>query len=160
MLSDVRRRLLTIVAVSLRGLLAAGCGDVREQTQWSWDADRTHGVSARAGDVTIRNALIVADESGEQATVMAVFANRGPEDELVRVVVNGAEGEPEGGPLTIPANGFVRLDAVENRLDLQGIGTTPGQRTQIEFIFGAAPRATVNALVLANEGIYASVLAQ
>lgn len=158
MLSDVRRRLAMLVAVSLLGLLAAACGEVREQTQW--DDDRTHGASATAGDIQIRNALIVADEEGRQATLMASFANRGPTDELQRVIVNGREAEPEGGPLAVPARGFARLDADENRLDLQNIDTTPGLRTEVEFIFGAASRATVNVLVLADEGIYASVLSQ
>jgi hypothetical protein len=155
-LSEVRRRLAVLVAVPLIGLLAAACGEVREQTQWS--GDRTHGVSAIAGDIEIRNALIVADENGGQATLMATFANRGPADELQRVVVNGGEAEPADGPLEIPARRFARLDADENRLDLQDIRTTPGLRTEVEFIFGAAPRATVSVLVLADEGLYADVL--
>lgn len=158
MLSDLRRRLALLVAVSLLGLVAAACGEVREQTQWS--DDRTHGVSATAGDIEVRNALIVADETGSQATVMASFSNRGAADELVQVVVNGHEAEPADGPLTIPARGFARLDADETRLDLQNIDATPGRRIDMEFIFGSAPRATVNALVLADQGMYAGVLNQ
>lgn len=159
MLSDVRRRAAAIVAVSLLGLIAAACGGVREQTQW--DDDRTHGVSAIAGDIQVRNARIVADEDGQQATLLAAFSNVGAEeDELQRVVINGREAEPEGGPLTIPAGSFARIDAEESRLDLQNIDTTPGLRTEVEFIFGSAPRATASVLVLPNEGIYASVLGQ
>lgn len=158
MLSDVRRRLAMLVTVSLLGLLVAACGDVREQTQW--DGDRTHGVSASAGDIQIRNALMVADEQGRQATLMATFANNGQADELVRVVVNGSEAEPENGPLEIPARGFVQLDADENRLDLQNVDTPPGMRTEVQFIFGAAPRATVSVLVQENDGIFAGVLSQ
>jgi hypothetical protein len=151
-----RRRLALLASVSLLGLLAVGCGDVREQTQWS--GDRTHGVSATAGDIGIRNALVVADEDGRQATVFATFANSGSADELVTVRVGNRDVEPDGGPLEIPANGFATVGPDATRLDVTGAQAQPGQRVELEFIFADAPRATVNALVQADAGIYAGAL--
>ena len=92
MLTAARRRLAVLASVLLLGLVAAGCGEVRAQTQWS--QDRTHGVSATAGDIGIRNALVVADEDGRRATVLALFANTGEPDELVSVQVAGSDAEP------------------------------------------------------------------
>lgn len=155
-LSAARRRLAALVTVPFIALLAVGCGEVREQTQWS--DDRTHGVSANAGDVAIRNALVVADENGSEATMFAVFANRGPADELVSVRVGDTEAEPEGGPLEIPARGYAALGPDNTRLDVTGVELTPGLRVEVEFIFGSAPRATVSALVKPAEGIYAGAL--
>jgi copper(I)-binding protein len=152
-----RRRLALIASVSLLGLLAIGCGDVREQTQWS--ADRTNGVSATAGDIGIRNALVVADEAGRQATVFATFANSGSSaDELVAVRVGDRDAEPDSGPLEIPANGFATVAPDATRLDVTGAQAQPGQRVELEFIFADAPRATVSALVQADAGIYAGAL--
>lgn len=153
MLPATRRRFATLITVSLLALIAAGCGEVREQTQWS--DDRTDGVSATAGDVHIRNALLVATEDGSEATVLATFANRSAADELVQVRVADSEAEPEGGPLTIPARGFTTVGPDSTRLDVSGVDVMPGLRVEVEFIFGSAPRATVSALVQADEGVYA-----
>lgn len=157
MLSAARRRLATVVTVSLLAVLAAGCGEVREQTQWA--DDRTHGVSATAGDVDIRNALVVASEDGSDATVLAMFANRGTSaDQLVRLRVGDQEAEPEGGPLEIPARGYAALGPEATRLDVTGVQATPGLRVEVEFIFESAPRATVSALVQPDDGLYAGFL--
>ncbi|HEX6232155.1 MAG TPA: hypothetical protein VFZ63_03430 [Jiangellaceae bacterium] len=156
-LSAAQRRLAVLASVLLVGLVAAGCGAVREQTQWQ--ADRTHGVSATAGDIGIRNALVVADDEGRRATVIAMFDNaRGEADELVSIRVGGRDAEPEGGPMEIPAGGNVSLGPDHTRLDVTGADAQPGRRVELEFIFANAPRATVNALVLSADGIYADAL--
>ena len=157
MLSAARRRLAVIASVLLLGLVAAGCGEVREQTQWT--GSRTHGVSVNAGDIGIRNALVVADEDGQQATVLAMFANSGvADDELVAIRVEGLDVEPEGGPLAIPARGNVSVGPDHTRLDVTGAAAEPGRRIDLEFIFANAPRATVSALVQPADGIYAGAL--
>ncbi len=156
MLSAARRRLVVLASVLLVGLVAVGCGDVREQTQFS--SDRTQGVSATAGDITIRNALLVADDTGEQATVLAMFANRGDVDELVSVRVGDQTAEPEGGPLEIPARGTASIGPDHTRVDVMGVGVEPGRRVEMEFIFANGPRATANVLVQPAEGIYANAL--
>ncbi|HEX6336726.1 MAG TPA: hypothetical protein VFZ85_07225 [Jiangellaceae bacterium] len=156
MLSAARRRLAVLASVLLLGLVAAGCGEVREQTQWS--QDRTDGVSATAGDIGIRNALVVADEEGRQATVLAMFTNRGGPDELVSVRVAGSEAEPEGGPLAIPDGGTVSVGPNQTRVDVAGVDAQPGRRVDIEFVFANAPRASVSALVQPADGVYADAL--
>lgn len=156
MLSAARRRLAVLASVLLLGLVAAGCGEVRAQTQWT--QDRTHGVSATAGDIGIRNALLVADQDGRRATLLALFTNSGQPDELVSVRIAGTDAEPEGGPLAIPARGSVSLGPDHTRLDVTGLDVQPGRRVDVEFIFADAPRASISALVQEADGIYAGAL--
>lgn len=156
MLSVIVRRPAVFAAVLALGLVIAGCGGVREQTQWS--SDRHRGVSAEAGDIRIGGIVVVADEASARATVLANLANDGSEDELVQVRVGSAEAEPEGGPLTVPANGYASLGPSGARLDVENAGAVPGRLIEVEFIFGAAPRATVDAVVQSADGIYADVL--
>jgi hypothetical protein len=155
-LTAARRRLAVLASVLLLGLVAAGCGEVRAQTQWT--QDRTDGVSATAGDIGIRNALVVADEDGRRATVLALFTNTGEPDELVSVQVAGSDAEPEGGPLTIPAQGAVSVGPDQTRVDVTGVDAQPGRRVDVEFIFANAPRASISALVQPADGIYAGAL--
>lgn len=152
----IHRRAGFLAAILSFSLVAAGCAGVREQTQWS--ADRTRGVSATAGDVEIRNALVVADADNSQATLMATFANRGDNDELVTVRIGDATGQPDGGPLTIPGGGFATLSPDGAGVDVRSTQARPGRTIEIEFIFAAAPRATVNALVQSADGQYAGAL--
>ena len=102
--------------------------------------------------------FLVADETGEQATVLAVFANRGDADELVSVRVGDQTAEPEGGPLEIPARGTASIGPGHTRVDVAGVGVEPGRRVDMEFIFASGPRATANVLVQPDEGIYAGAL--
>ena len=156
MLSAARRRLPVFASVLLLGLVAAGCGEVREQTQWS--GGRMQGVNTDAGEIAIRDVVVVSDIDGQQATVLAMLVNSGDEDELVRVRVGSVEAEPEGGSLTIPAGGAARLGPDGTRLDAEGVDVQPGMRVEVELVFGSAPRATVDTLVQAADGVYADAL--
>lgn len=154
MLSAARRRAAVLAVLPVLGLAAAGCAEVREQTQvWRNPVD---GVSANAGDLAIRNALVVADADGDSATVLASFANAGIEgDGLVAVTVDGVRAEPAGGTVEIPARGFASAGPASNRVDVDGFGVTPGMTTTVEFIFASAPRASVQVVVQADDGLYA-----
>lgn len=155
MLSAVVPRPAVLVAALTLGLLVAGCG-VREQTQWS--SDRHRGVSGEAGEISIGGTVVVADDEGDRATVLANLANDGDEDELVQVRVGSVEAEPENGPLTIPANGYAKLGPDGARVDVQDADAAPGLLIEVEFIFATAPRATLDALVQSDDGIYAGLL--
>lgn len=155
MLSAVVRHSTVLATVLTLGLVAPGCA-VREQTQWS--SDRQDGVSAEAGEISIDGTVVVADDEGAQATVLANLANDGGEDELLQVRVGSVETEPENGPLTIPANGYAKLGPDGTPVDVEDIGTVPGMLIEVEFIFATAPRATLDAFVKADEGIYAGFL--
>ena len=147
--------LVTIVGLTLT---AAGCAGVRAQTQeWYEPAD---GVSTEAGDIGLRNVLLVSEEDGSVATVLATFANTGPEDEFVEVRVGDRIATPTTGPVEIPEGGYARLGPGpdEVRVDVFGADVAPGQFVDVEFVFRDAPRAEVQALVQPAEGDYETAL--
>ena len=153
----VRRRplaaLVTIVGLTLA---AAGCASVRSQTQaWYEPAD---GVSAEAGDIAVRNVLLVADEDGAVATLIATFANTGLEDEFVEARIGDRVAMPTTGPVEIPEGGYARLGPDQTRLDVFGADVQPGQFVDVEFVFRDAPRADLQALVQRAEGDYEAAL--
>jgi hypothetical protein len=152
----VRRRDAALVALPVLGLALAGCGSVQEQTQQPYDP--TDGVSAEAGDIAIRNVLVVADEDGDAATVFASFANRGSDDRLVEVRVGDTDATPTGGSLDIPGGGYASLAPESTRLDIAGADTEPGGFVEIEFLFDDAPRVSVDAMVRPAEGGYENAL--
>jgi hypothetical protein len=154
-MSVTRRRVAALAALPTLALVAAGCGgDVREQTQeWRNPLD---GVSGSAGDVDIRNAFVVTDGEG-QATLFASFANRGRDaDALTGIIIDGRTGEPGTGRVDIPGRGVISITPDTDRVDVSGVDLTPGLTVDVEFVFAEAPRATLTAVVQANEGLYAS----
>jgi hypothetical protein len=147
--------LLTIVGLTL---VAAGCAPIpiRAQTQeWYEPAD---GVSTEAGDIAIRNVVLVAEEDGPVATVLATFANTGAEDEFVELRVGDRIATPTTGPVEIPENGYARLGPDNVRVDVFGADVQPGEFVDVEFVFRDAPRAEVEALVQRPEGEYEGAL--
>ncbi len=154
----LRRPLAALITIPVLCLAAVGCASVRAQTQlWYEPAD---GVSTDAGDIAVRNVLLVADEEGSVATLLATFANEGATDELVEVRVGDSIVPPVGGRLEIPEDGYARLGPGpdEVRLDVFGGDAQPGQFVDVEFVFQDAPRAEVQALVQPAEGDYAAAL--
>jgi hypothetical protein len=151
-----RQHLAVLAAVSALALTLTGCGSIRTQTQqWYTPAD---GASAEAGDIALRNVVVVADESGEESAVLATFANRGEEDQLLEVRVGDATATPTGGDLTIPADGYATLGPGETEVEVEGADAVPGTFVEVEFRFERAPRTTVDALVQAAEGEYENAL--
>jgi hypothetical protein len=154
----LRRPAAALVAILGFTLVASGCANIpiRAQTQlWYEPAD---GVSTEAGDIHVRNALLVADEDGGIATVLATFANTGPEDEFIEVHVGDRIATPTTGPVEIPEGGYARLGPDQNRVDVFGADAVPGQFVDVEFVFRDAPRAEVQALVQRAEGDYEGAL--
>lgn len=142
-----------LVSAPLLALVLAGCS-VQEQTQRWYPRD--NGVSAQAGDIGLRNILVVTSSDG-QATLLTTFANEGADDELVEVHIGDAIATPSAGPLEIPAGGYASLEPSGDQLGISGAELTPGQMTEVEFRFAKAPRTAVQALVMANEGAYSQV---
>jgi hypothetical protein len=153
-----RRPLAAFATIVGLTLVVTGCAPIpiRAQTQeWYEPAD---GVSAQAGDIAIRNVLLVADEDGSVATVLATFANSGAEDEFLEVHVGDRIATPTTGPVEIPEDGYARLGPDNARVDVFGADVQPGEFVDVEFVFRDAPRAEVEALIQRPEGDYEGAL--
>lgn len=145
-----RPRHLVLASVPALALMLTGC-EMHEQTQ-GW-YPRYDGVSAEAGEIGLRNIVVVT--SGDQATVLTSLANEGPADDLVSVRVGDVTAEPTSGSLAIPQNGYAALGP--DSVQFEGVDLTPGQLTEVEFRFEDAPSTTVETLVKEAEGRYADV---
>ncbi len=149
----VRRRVLA--AVPVVALAVTGCS-IHEQTQ-RWYAP-ANGVNGDAGDIGLRNVLLVADDDGN-ATVMATLSNEGMDaDQLTGMVVNDSPVQLSTGELDIPAGGVANIGPEAERIDLSATDLVPGSMTEIEFRFDNASRTTVDALVRPTEGEFANAL--
>lgn len=154
-MSVIRRRIAALLSLPALALLTIGCGDVREQTQ-AW-REPPHGTSASAGDVEIRNALIVTDSEGN-GTLYASFANHGNDpDALTGVTVGGIEANQDGGEIELPVGNVTSVSPDAARVDVTGLDVEPGRLVDIQFVFANAPRATLQSIVQPNEGYYADV---
>lgn len=154
-MSVIRRRIAALLALPALALLTIGCGEVREQTQ-AW-REPPHGTSASAGDIEIRNALIVTNTEGS-ATVYASFANDADDaDALTSLIVGETEVSPDGGEIELPAGEVTSVSPDDARVDLPDFDVRPGRLVDLQFVFADAPRTTVRAIVQPNEGFYAHV---
>ncbi|MGH8775757.1 MAG: hypothetical protein ACRDWI_11465 [Jiangellaceae bacterium] len=144
-MKSARWQSVAVLGAVVLSLAVAGCGSVRAQTQQG--STLGDGVSGEAGDISLRNVVVVATDSGDASTVLASFANRGADDELDQVRVNGSIATPTGGSLDLPAGGFASLGPDSTRLDVGGADTVPGRFVEVQFVFAEAPRVTVDALV-------------
>ncbi|WP_129669939.1 hypothetical protein [Phytoactinopolyspora endophytica] len=148
-----RLRRLVLASAPALVLMLAGC-EMHEQTQ-GW-YPRYDGVTAEAGEIGLRNVVVIAAPSG-QATVLTSFANRGAADDLLEVRIAEVTAEPTDGPLAIPQNGYAALGPESLQVALDGVDLVPGQLVEVEFRFEDAPRTTVDAIVKEPEGRYANV---
>lgn len=146
------RRRASIGAIGCVVVLA-GCSDGRATAR----LDLTDGVSAEAGDIGIRNVVIVSDGAG-RATLLASFVNRGDDDDLVAAVVDGVDASAGEWPLDLPAGRLVVVGPGATRVDVAELASVPGENAEVTFRFGDGPRASVSALVRAGRGIYEGVL--
>ena len=151
---------LTALLLLVLGLTGCASEDsIRLQTQDFYTAG--DGVNGQAGDIAIRNLLLVADEEADAqtpvpATVLATFANpTGEPDRLLEVRVGESVAQPEGGGLEIPARGYASLGIEENRLQIEADGIIPGRFVLVTLVFESAPEATLRALVQRADGWYA-----
>jgi hypothetical protein len=152
---------LTALLLLILGLTGcAGEDSIRLQTQDFYTAG--DGVNGQAGDIGIRNLLLVAGEAEGDAqtpvpaTVLATFANPTNEpDRLLEVRVGESSVEPADGGLEIPARGYARLGIDDDRLQIEADGIIPGRFVQVSLVFESAPEATLRALVQRAEGWYA-----
>lgn len=147
----LRRRIL-VTAPALT-LILAGC--VSEQTQEPYNP--TNGANSDAGDILVRNVVVVTDDSGT-ATVLASFTNTGnTDDRLVEVIVDDVTAIPSEPSIDLPAGDYASIGPDDIRVDVTGSTATAGHMVDVEFRFSKGPRVEVETLVQADEGVYADV---
>ncbi len=132
----MRARIAATVVLAAGILIGTtGCGLIAPQaTQLQYDP--SDGVGADVGEVDIRNALLIADEEGTSATLVASLVNRGDESHRVSVQYEGDTGRVTE-EVTVPAKGSITLGGGEGpTLTLREVEAQPGSLFPVFFQYG------------------------
>ena len=93
------------------------------------------GVNVRdAGPLLIRNALLVTDEEGEDANVLAAIIN--PTDESQSLTLEFGEEDPISQTVRVPANTTVSLGVTDDALLIEGLDAQAGSDVLVYFQSG------------------------
>jgi hypothetical protein len=150
------RRGIAVAAVLLAAPAVASCG-FDEPTDQVYNP--TVGVNDRSGSIDVLHALVVSGSDGS-GTFIAGLANNDneQEDRLTNVAGDGEERltVTGGGPVDIPAGGFVQL-ADEGGVPMEGERLAPGNFVDVTLSFERGESVTLRVPVLAQRGDYADI---
>jgi copper(I)-binding protein len=156
----VRRPRICLLAVALFAAAATaltGCSAGFDATPIKRYAP-ADGVDADSGPIRVLNALVVAAPTGDAGVISMVVVNRGATpDELVSVQSDAGTVEYTG-PRTLARGQAVVFGAGSNpSAVIRGLTRRPGQGVTLRLTFAKASPLTVETLVFAPEGIYATI---
>ena len=150
MTMPTRRRLGTsLAALALVVGLASGCtaGD------WRYDSPPAAGVQADAGDVKVRNLMVLADDAGEGLLLGSVFSTQPLELSMVGVAGEQPDGtfsQPVAIDLAaaVPVNGGLTLGDSSSRVE--GADLVQGRVAKVMMQFSDGTTATIEAPVMSS----------
>jgi hypothetical protein len=144
----VKSRLFASIAIgALVALGTTGCSMISPQATLI-HYNPSDGVSATAGDIEIRNALIVADDEGTAGNFLAAVVN--PTDSPVSVSIEFGEGaDTVSEMLFVGANSTVSLGAEdEDPILVEGLELLPG--TDVPVYFSAGDGGSLTAVPIVD----------
>lgn len=151
----------TVCLYAVAVLLLTGCGrgiDVNSQTQLQYTP--ADGVQADAGELSLRGVVVVSSGEGSARVLAGIRNNGASADRLIRLDVAGVPVKLPAEGVQLPADGFASL-GLEGAPAAVADGTpevvAPGRFVPVTFVFAAAPRVSVDALVQSPVGIYATL---
>ncbi|HYI32847.1 MAG TPA: hypothetical protein VEX88_05235 [Glaciibacter sp.] len=146
----MRARIAATVVLAAGILIGTtGCGLIAPQaTQLQYDP--SDGIGADVGEVDIRNALLITDEEGANATLVASLVNRGDEPHRVSVQYEGNAGKVTE-EVTVPAKSSIVLGGDDGpTLTLREVDAQPGSLFPVFFQYGEETGAEMLVPVLTD----------
>ncbi len=141
-------------------VLLTSCGGVDVNSQTQLEDTPGDAVQTEAGELSVRGVVVVSSGEGSARVLAGIANNGGATDKLVGLEVAGAPVELPADGVQLPPNGFARL-GTEGAPPGVASGTpetvAPGRFVPVTFVFAAAPRVSVDALVQSPDGIYATL---
>ena len=152
------RRLSALALVALLTGCAAG-----QQAPTTLIKQVTDGVDANVADIQIRNVVVVALPDGSGTLIGYLVNHSDTPDQLAAVSINlgnATIATKDGAALVLRKNQAIRFegDTANAKAKVSKLDAVPGQRIAVDFYFATAGKVRVNALVVANSGIYNSIL--
>ncbi len=151
---STRRVASVSVAALLVAATASGC-QAGFDAYTSQPYAPSNGSIANAGDLRVRNVVVVQSSDGGQSELYATFVNNGTSpDALVTASIAGFGTIPLGsGPIAIPALGAVDLGPSGYRMFVDGLKARIGDVVTVTFQFGKAGDVHLSALVMTSTGL-------
>ena len=144
---------LLLGSVTLTGCASGGQAPTRIIKQV------TDGVEKDLGDLKIRNVKIVALPDGSGTLVGFIVNHNDNADQLAAIVVNGQRADlATEAVLTKNDPMIFEGDSANAKAKIATLGATPGYRVPVIFYFAKGGKVELDALVVANTGIYSSIL--
>jgi hypothetical protein len=130
----VKARLIASVVLAASVVLGTSACNLVAPQATTKHYDPSDGVSGRVGDLKIRNAVIIVDESGTDGNLVASVTNGGKSAALS---IQFAEGEAGTVTTPIPGQSTVSFGSGEDEpILLEGIDTTAGSLVEVFFQYG------------------------
>jgi copper(I)-binding protein len=119
----------------------------------------TDGVDKDAGELKIRNLLVVATPGGG-GTLVAYIVNQGNQaDQLAGLTINGQTAElTTSAPLTTNKPMIFEGEVANAKAKVAALGAVAGARVPVVLYFAKAGKVELDALIVENSGIYSSIL--
>ena len=149
------RAIATIILVSffLTGCAADGNAPTRLIKQV------TDGVEKDIGDLKIRNVKIIALPDGS-GTLIGFIVNHSDEvDQLVAITVGGQRADFLSDVQLLKNKPIIfEGESANAKAKIASLGVKPGYRVPVVLYFAKSGKLELDALVVANTGIYSSIL--
>jgi hypothetical protein len=140
-------------SVFLTGCAAGGQAPTRNIKQV------TDGVEKDLGDLKIRNVKIVALPDGSGTLVGFIVNHNDSSDQLAAIAINGQRADlATEAILTKNKPMFFEGESANAKAKVATLGSKPGYRVPVVLYFANGGKAELDALVVANTGIYSSIL--
>ncbi|MBG6085201.1 hypothetical protein [Zhihengliuella flava] len=114
------RRVLATAALAVATLSAAGCGAINDQATTDEYAP-SDGVMFTAGDLEVRNLMLVTNSADEEARVLGSLVNDSADAARVNLQVDGSSVSIE-----VPAESVTKLEDDANKTVVPSAGEEPG----------------------------------
>lgn len=152
----ISKRTIGVLAASM--MLLTGCA-AGGQAPTRLIKQVTDGVEKDAGDLKIRNVKIVALPDGS-GTLVGFIVNDSPEaDGLAAITINGQRAELVSDVVLNQNKPMIfEGDAANAKAKIAVLGVKPGYRVPVVMYFAKGGKVELDALVVANTGIYSSIL--
>ena len=152
------RRLSAFALVALLTGCAAG-----QQAPTTLIKQVTDGVDSTVADIKVRNVVVVALPDGSGTLISYLVNHSDTPDQLAAIAINlgnATIATKDGAALVLKKNQPIQFegDAANAKAKVTNLGAVPGQRISVDFYFANAGKLRVNALVVANTGVYSSIL--
>jgi hypothetical protein len=152
----ISKRLIGAIAAStmlLTGCAAGGNAPTRIIKQV------TDGVEKDAGDLKLRNVKVIALPDGSGTLIAFIVNHNDVADQLAAVTINGQRAELVTNTVLNKNKPMIfEGDSANAKAKVSTLGEKPGYRIPVVFYFATGGKVELDALVVANTGIYSSIL--